>query len=462
MTSKARSMLAMMWVWLSSAPIALADPAVLDASFGSGGISNPYLAGSFTPSRAQAGVRLQDGKIVAAGCVFLLEGSELLCRYALARYDASGALDASFADAGTFLGDYPNSEFADVAVQADGRIVAVGQINTLFPWTQGTFVWIPSALIARYQADGSIDPSFGSNGRVIVPGASLFAPHLYTDLLILPSGRIVVLGSEWGNAYLTRFLPDGTFDTSLGGTGRVAIPGGARAFMVRQPGGKLVIGGGSSNTVVTRVDGNGVPDPGFGSNGIVNVDVSALAGGSGNDYAMSAVLEPDGKIVTAGLAAGRPTLVRFLSDGTLDPSFGSGGVAWATDAGVANGIERAGDGSLVVAISRTATANTTNIQITRFLSDGSLDEGFGPGGSVVTPIGIHDHPREVILHDNKALLVGEAGVGAERFALIRYVIADEVPPPVSLVSERGRFAAWMGLGLGLLGWLLLRSGRAPR
>jgi uncharacterized delta-60 repeat protein len=448
---------------LAFVSIALADPATLDPSFGSGGISAPALPNA--AAGAFSAVRQVDGKTVAAGCIDVTDVSGTSCRYALARYDTTGALDPSFGSSGVFVGNWPDSGFHEVALQSDGKIVGAGFVTTSIIIPGGTTP-APLSLLARFNADGTLDTSFSGDGLVTVGLMSSPTPtSFFSSLVILPGGKIVAVGTNGFNqAIVARFLPDGTLDSTFSGDGWTEVPGGYVNFVLIAGGGYLLIGGGtttssSSNTVVARVDGNGVPDPDFGSGGSTIVDVSALAGSSGEDRASSAVILPDRRFVTAGLAASRPTLVRWLSNGTVDPSYGSGGIAQAVGDGSANDLVRTTAGKFLVAIAHGPSAFSSSFQITRFLPDGTLDAGFGPDGSLVTPIATNDRPYQVILYSGTALLVGGANPapGVNRFALVRYLVDDELPPPVSLVSERGRFAAWMGLGLGLLGWLLLRS-----
>ncbi len=451
--------------WLALASPALADPAMLDPSFGSGGISDPVLPEG--PGGANAAVRQADGKIVAAGCIVVTDASGTTCHYALARYDTSGALDASLGVGGVVLGNWANSRFSDVALQADGRIVAAGELLQAMPVPGGTALE-PLSLLARFEPDGSDDMSFGTNGRVVVGLMSYPLPtSFFKSLLILPSGKLIAAGTNGFNqAVVARFLADGTLDPTFSGDGWTPVQAGYVNSVALDPDSNLILAGGtgpgpssSNDTTLARVDASGVPDPTFGTGGVRSVDVSALAGGSGDDRAFSVVVEPGGKLVTAGLAAGRPTLVRWLPGGDLDPSFGVGGIAQATQDGSANDLVRTTRGKFVVAVSHALSSYSSNFQITRFLPNGTLDASFGPDGSLVTPIGIHDNPREVIVVSATALLVGEADpYSSSRFTLVRYTVDDEIPPPVSSVS--GKSAAVIAISLAWLGWRLLRRWEA--
>jgi uncharacterized delta-60 repeat protein len=202
-----------------------------------------------------------------------------------------------------------------VALQADGRLVAAGGVSGRFA-------------LARYDADGSLDPFFGSGGRVTTSfagDATAAAVAVQTD------GKLVTVGHASNRFALARYDTDGTLDPFFAGSGRVvtSFSGDAEALaLVLQPDGKFVAGGSVSDGVTSRFalaryDADGSLDPFFGSQGRV---VTAFPG----DAAVSAlVLQPDGKLIAVGRASNDGTgtfaLARYDADGTLDPFFGTGG-----------------------------------------------------------------------------------------------------------------------------------------
>jgi uncharacterized delta-60 repeat protein len=186
----------------------------------------------------------------------------------------------------------------------------------------------------------------------------------------------------------------GNLDADFGNDGLVRLQigdVGADAFAVlQQPDGKLVLvgtgsapGGSTNDFLAVRLNGNGVPDSTFSADGIASVD---LAGG--DDWALAAIQQPDGKLVLAGYASaanqgGDIALARFNANGALDTTFGDSG--WVTldlgsDAEAATGLIRQSSGNLVIAGYSNASG-TDRMVFARFNSDGLLDPTFGTGGT---------------------------------------------------------------------------------
>ncbi|MGH7894039.1 MAG: hypothetical protein ACREQL_05175, partial [Candidatus Binatia bacterium] len=199
----------------------------LDGSFGTGGIvtrAPPY-------NDLLAVVLQADGKIVVAGG----EAASNHPYYALVRYNEDGTLDPSFGTGGSVRtdggwGNAGSALFNAVAMQPDGKIVTAGVRSGVIGG--GTLL-----VLARYNGDGTLDPSFGTGGMVtdaVMPGARTVA--------LQPDGKLVAVG-PWGVA---RYNADGTLDSTFG-TGGVSIGGGVRdpAGATLQPDGKLVVVGGT-------------------------------------------------------------------------------------------------------------------------------------------------------------------------------------------------------------------------
>jgi uncharacterized delta-60 repeat protein len=177
----------------------------LDGAFGSNGTVRNYIGGSGNNDAAQSVAIQYDGKIVAAG-----GGSG---GFALARYKADGTLDSTFGAGGTsriFISGGNNSgdEASSVAMQTDGKIVVAGSS----PDASGHFAFA----LARCDADGSLDSTFGTNGtlRTFISGGNNFRDEA-SSMVIQSDGRIVAAGTSFDasdrNAFaVARFvvLPD--------------------------------------------------------------------------------------------------------------------------------------------------------------------------------------------------------------------------------------------------------------
>jgi len=326
----------------------------LDVTFGEDG----RVTSDLSPSFGAYAVAIQaDGKIVSAS------GGR---RFVLVRYDSDGTLDLTFGSGGVARTNFtPKADVVyAVAIQADGAIVAAGVSGVL-----GMFRGDPKVAVARYMADGTLDATFGTDGRVTTnftrTDDRAFAAAIQAD------GRIVVAGgaSAYKDFALARYNPDGTRDSSFGGDGRVTTsftPRGHSEFATAiavQGDGKIVAAGVPASDVafaLARYNVDGTLDSMFGGNGRVTTDFLTrhdLAHTGG--WARGVAIQDDGKIVAAGGSAvglGGDTefaLARYNADGTLDPTFGGDGrvtTEWTTednDSAFAVAIQT--DGKIVVA-----------------------------------------------------------------------------------------------------------------
>ena len=290
----------------------------LDTSFGSDGVVETSIEGGY--AEANAAVLQPDGKIVVAGDYQMAAGGS---EFALARYTSDGSLDPSFGTDGivrTQVEDVSSKAFG-VALQPDGKIVAGGEATS----STGS-----GSAVVRYLPDGSLDTSFGNSGIVFStqPGENGFAA-----LALQPDGKILGVGR---NTPLTRYKADGTLDTSFGSGGISAASTPDAAALALQVDGKVVVVGGTANSfVLVRVNPDGVVDPSFGTAGVVTTPM-----GSGTAEASAVAIQPDRKIVAAGTtrpnSAALITVARYNVDGSLDPTFGSGGVATTQPSATSN------------------------------------------------------------------------------------------------------------------------------
>jgi uncharacterized delta-60 repeat protein len=298
----------------------------LDTSFGSGGKVTTSVGSGNSWINA---VALQaDGKIVGAGRT--VEGSTPV--FALARYNPDGSLDTAFGTGGettTAIGTYATAE--DVAVQPDGKIVAAGFAIS----GNETFA------VVRYNPNGSLDTSFGTGGKVTTG----FGPGGYSvafGCALQPDGKILVAGYAYdGTKYyfaLARYNADSSLDTSFGTGGKVLTSIGSGYAVGKKvklmPDGKIVVAGYSqrgtmptNDFTLARYDSNGSLDASFGTGGTVTTTF-----GADTRSAVNAVLiQKNGKIVAVGWE--RPTtgyrdlfaVARYSKNGLLDSTFGTGG-----------------------------------------------------------------------------------------------------------------------------------------
>lgn len=331
---------------------------------------------------------------------------------------ARAGLDPAFGKGGvvtTNIGAGAGSAEA-VAIQPDGKIVVAG-----FGWV-GDSSHSHDTMLARYHPDGRPDYSFGDDG-LVVHDLSIGRFEQVYDVVVQPDGRIVVLvGVLYGvhsDSFafgLARYNADGTLDRSFGSAqqGLVVIDPTAETdsghALALQPDGKYVVVGGTNvggnwNYLVVRYTASGAPDSTFGVGGVITTDL----GGSDSAYAVG--IQADGKIVVAGSTSGDYGLVRYQSNGVIDSSFGTGGVVY-TDIGANDsvaGLVVLVDGKIVVGGGNN-TGDDWNPQLVRYTLTGSLDAAFGQNGIVAGQLEGVQYMHDMALQpDGRILLVGRQG-----------------------------------------------------
>jgi uncharacterized delta-60 repeat protein len=301
--------------------------------------------------------------------------------FRLARFRADGSLDPAFSGDGTVT--EPGAAFSArfVAIQADGKIVVAGDSGTDFA-------------LARYLADGSLDSEFAGGALTTDLGGSDYAQ----SVAIQADGAIAVVGSSDGDFALARYSADGGLDMSFSGDGLVTtdVGGSDHAQAVAIRGGEIVVAGVS--------DGDEFALARYGADGSLS-GRGTVTTPLGGQTANAAAIQPDGAVVVAGAITVVPTdpyayphddlaVTRYTADGALDRSFGIGGRQTAdfgygyaaNDVGTALALEA--DGKIVVA-GWTAMVDWVftsgrDFVLARYASDGSPDASFGDGGGLIT------------------------------------------------------------------------------
>ncbi len=340
-----------------------AQPGSLDSSFGVDGravfSSAALYGGSIGHSTQKSGKIIQlawDGGFVN-----------------LIRYNADGSIDESFGDSGVAQASYTDLGYTSlylsgINVQQDDKILVVG----FYFHSPGDY-YARSAAVMRYNEDGSIDESFGNQGITSMPFKDGLLSSLNTNrtIAIDPEERIIISGGFEGNhssySFVIRYLPDGSPDESFGDKGMVSIDfigfnysNFRAADIALQKDDMLLVGGDAYNFndpdrfAVTRLFQNGVTDSSYGVNGF------ALAQFNNNKHGLMAAigLQSNGKIVATGT--------------TQKTDF-----------------------------------SKTDIALTRFSTDGKLDESFGEKGIVITHIadGYYEEPKDIALQSNNKIVM---------------------------------------------------------
>ena len=397
----------------------------LDTSFGVGGRVVTDVS-DYTGESGQDVALQPDGKILIAG--YALSSSNGTSDFVVLRYNSDGSLDTSFGVDGKVLTDFGNSNNLAhaISLQVDGRIIVAGRA-----YTSG----VSNFAVARYDVNGNLDPSFGIQGKttIIFKGKNNKALFSWVrDIAIQFDGRIVLAGEADAKLGLARLNPDGALDPDFGINGKTIVSlsggtGGSGAYTVAMQtvgAEERIVAAGYAATrrgvidfALARFKASGTLDNSFDGDGKVITDFAG-----GEDIINDIVIDASNRIVAAGRCPLKFALARYNSDGTLDTTLDGDGKV-ATDvsafADQGNSVTIQPDGKIVVA--GVAGISNGNFALVRYNADGSLDSSFGNNGTLTTDFsGNHDVAVALVMQpDNKIVL---AGTTSTTFALARYVL----------------------------------------
>ena len=452
-----------------------ASAGTLDTTFNNGGIqpgTNSTFINNILNNSEGYGIAIQaDGKTVVVGLV----AENGIDKFAIARFTTTGVLDTTFNSAGTLPGtvstaiDSPTnfSEAYGVAIQTDGKIVVSG-----FVIEEG----LARFAVARFNSDGSLDATFNSAGTlpgtVSTPIDSPTNNSYGYYVAFQSDGKIVVAGdvTEKGinKIALARFNSDGTLDTTFnnGGTlpGTVSTtiddvtnPTFSYSLAVQSDDKIVVVGqvieGGITKFGIVRFNSNGTLDTTtFNSGGTLPGTFSTFVDAVGNssfDSSYKIAIQADGKIVSTGLVIeggiALLAVVRYNTDGSLDATFNPSGTLPGT-LSIPIGMEASGSGVAVqtdgkILISGiSTTAGISEFTVVRLTSDGTLDSSFNSDGTqpgVATTTVDNDPVAGEFAFANIALQVdGKIVIGGYQSSLSgpsRFIVArffgDQIPTP---------------------------------
>ncbi len=362
-----------------------AQTVTLDSSFGNNGVVLTITPHS---SEIQDLAVQTDGKIIAVGYSIIPMVS--LTHSQLTRYHSNGILDSSFGTGGIVYIPIAYSEQPlAIDLQPDGKIIVAGfGSNTSGPYF---------GLVVRFNIDGSLDSSFGTGGVVTTIPSPVLSAAL-TSMKVQPNGKIIAGGGDNShNFMLIRYNNDGTLDSSFGTSGVVLTFLDSSAYImdiVLQPDGKIIAGGNTYNAnanysrfALTRYNTDGSLDSIFGIGGKVIFQFDTVQQPiNPGETIISVALQSDGKIVAAGFIESGFVLARYNTNGTFDTTFGTGGWVELSTYSYPSDLIIQADSKIVVSGSSQATFNN-DYGLMRFNSDGTVDSTFGNGGELITDIG---------------------------------------------------------------------------
>lgn len=421
----------------------------LDASFGQGGILD-----------VKSPLASNSGASIGANGKVLVRGKTLDNKPALALLLPDGSVDPSFGTAGvqTLVSEISGP----LVMQADGKI--------LMAYTTGTGA-AEESRVMRLLANGAVDMAFGTMGEAAVSlGTDAEDPQALAvrdDGSLLVGGKARVVGMtvdeavllaldskgavdttfgggdgmtrvDWkvstqinrividdqkrivtrawhdtGAGGIMRFSPDGTLDAGFGMAGMAKTDIANGVGPVVAPNGDVSLAGilfdfgqDTSDVAVARVTSAGQLDTAFGANGYARFNSGAT-----KEVASHMLIEPDGKIVGAGLSLKSSILsawmVRQLPNGGIDTSFGTDGWVKLANPALVQGLARTADGHLLA---------LTNGQATQYDASGQLDTSFGTNGSVTSGFG--GNATALALDAAGQVLIGGKSTGCS-FGLVR-------------------------------------------
>ncbi len=301
-----------------------------DLGFGTEGQVTLDFGGSYYSREEAFAIAVQaDGKIIVGGRSALTNSEEapIDFDFAMARFTATGSLDTGFGNGGfvrTSMGSQSDA-VRGLTVGAGGLIYAVGDSGG-------------DAAVARYTSAGALDTAFDTDGKVV---RDLGGADSLRGAVVQSDGKLVAAGTTALDFAAVRFTTSGALDAAFGTAGVALVDFGdtgeeARALAL-DASGKIVLGGGvkagtANDFALARLTTAGVLDATFGTGGKFTFNVSSMPTSGGIERIEGLAIQADGKIVVAGIAPGdfnrsQWHAARVSATGTLDPSYGSSGVA---------------------------------------------------------------------------------------------------------------------------------------
>jgi uncharacterized delta-60 repeat protein len=352
---------------------------------------------------------------------------------------AGGAPDSTFSGNGkVFTSLYGDAGGSAIAVQADAKIVVAG-------WVHHPNEDFSRGVITRFNANGTLDRSFGRDGKVTT--GEFTGGSEFSAVAVQADAKIVAAGSAGGRNsmfLLARYTPSGRLDASFGHgrNGYVLTsfgPGGGSAKAVAlQPDGRIVAAGSNDRrrAAMARYNPDGTLDKSFSGDGKTTTNqmlINAIA------------LQSDGKILAAGTVnpstSAAFSVLRYNPTGTIDTSFGRDGIATAKfpRGGQAFGIAIGANGKIVTTGYTEPWATLPAFALARFSSNGKPDASFGPNGTVTTrfpAVGDQDFAYSVAIQSNGKIVAAGGTYPTEaagssraiRFALARYNVNGSLDP----------------------------------
>ncbi|MSQ09605.1 MAG: hypothetical protein EXR52_01165 [Dehalococcoidia bacterium] len=352
----------------------------------------------------------------------------------------AGSLDPTFGQGGAAFLTVPSYWLngCDTTVQNDGKALVVGR----YAHSSGD-----SFAVIRFNSDGSLDLPFSA----ATAATSIFRGEAKA-VAIQPDQKILAAGHElYYAAAIARLLPDGRLDPAFGQGGRVKLslgtPGENKNIwsLAILPSGKIIAVSEVYNPsagdrfkydmLVIQLLPDGSPDTSFGSGGIKYIDFGQ------SSFARDVKVQANGRIVLAGESSGRFALARLMPDGSLDEGFGTRGLVLtpitqgSRPHAYCQAIDLTNDGGVVAVGGSDFATDTDELTVVKYTHLGTLDSGFGTSGIVrLGQIAFNIPPQDIMVQPDGKVLV----VHSEAIPNARYAAAVRLSPTGQLDSTFGK------------------------
>jgi uncharacterized delta-60 repeat protein len=312
---------------------------------------------------------------------------------------ADGDLDPTFGNGGKEIIQIAAGQreyVTTLAIQSDGKILGAGELGDF--GSDGNRV-----VLFRLNFNGALDQTFG-NGGIIITTSQVHAPKLIIqpDGIFITAATTTILGETWDFA-VKRYNADGSLDQTFGNNGYASNGNGHAQTILLQPDGKIVLVGflpifrNGSDYLAARFNADGTVDQTFGIGG--RVQTSFTSGRTSDDHAHAGGLQTDGKIILSGFAGGfSPVMIRYNPDGSVDTSFGLDGIVMSSSFGAtANSLLIQPDGKIVV--------SGGGFVLGRYNPNGTTDSSFGTNGRVAGGFGTGNGAAHALTIDRAGRLL---------------------------------------------------------
>lgn len=462
----------MLFACMYYADAVVAAPGDLDATYGQHGrtiITSPTAGVALRASKI---IQQADGKAVAVGYTEQPIGTAK--DFVVMRLNSNGVLDSTFDGDGIAIVDIDSGSDTAVSVvqQSDGKLVVMG--NTVAPTFPFGTCTSTCTVAVRFDANGALDPTFGNGGKVILTTAS--APSGLANDVVM-QGNNIVLGRTLSNVAFSflRLMSNGAVDTTFGSAGSATINTGSAVKMERmitQADGKILAVGGyffpnwPGQLSAARINANGTFDTSLNGTGLLTQSC-----GVGPCHFSGVAQQADGKLVLIGNTSvpitGSTSLQQVTAfverrnlDGSLDTTFGQSGkltALFANAYGVpvysgefVSGIAVGADGSITLVGRK--SVEIFDSAVMRLTAAGAIDATFGSQGYRMIPPTLVQGSNDYglgwfglqLLSDGKLLILGTGSSSSGTDSVVGIARLSSSAPDAGMFSIASSIASWGG------------------